>query len=137
MDCLANQMNAYVWWYLRMPGCNLITSSGAIRNKGYIMAQVLEVHPGRESPSGHCGPTNHRPVSNVQAFSGTNNVIVALESEHLGQVIPAPSQSRVETSRVSTSTRLPTPRAQTDDGPVTVTNNSFTVSLDAQSVTTS
>jgi len=22
MDCLANQMNAYVWWYLRMPGCN-------------------------------------------------------------------------------------------------------------------
>jgi len=39
LDCMYNNFNAYIWWYLVNPGCNLISSTGTIHNKGYVMAQ--------------------------------------------------------------------------------------------------
>jgi glucuronoarabinoxylan endo-1,4-beta-xylanase len=132
MDCLANQMNAYVWWYLRMPGCNLITSSGAILNKGYVMAQFSKyIRPGS-----HRVTATYQPQTNVnvQAFSGTNNVIVALNrnTSAKSQTFTISSGTFTNVHRYTTSNS----KKLSDDGAVTVTNNSFTVSLDAQSVTT-
>jgi glucuronoarabinoxylan endo-1,4-beta-xylanase len=132
MDCLANQMNAYVWWYLRMPGCNLITSSGAILNKGYIMAQFSKyIRPGS-----HRVTATYQPQSsvNVQAFSGTNNVIVALNrnTSAKSQTFTISSGNFTNVHRYTTSNT----KKLSDDGTVAVTNNSFTVSLDAQSMTT-
>ena len=132
MDCLANQMNAYIWWYLRMPGCNLITSSGAILNKGYIMAQFSKyIRPGSYRVTATYQPQTN---VNVQAFSGTNNVIVALNrnTSAKSQTFTISSGSFTNVHRYTTSNT----KKLSDDGAVTVTNNSFTVSLDAQSVTT-
>ena len=76
MDCMNSQMNGYVWWYLRVPNCNLITSSGTITNKGYVMGQFSKyVRPGSYRAS---APYQPQTSVNVQAYSGTNNVIVVL-----------------------------------------------------------
>jgi glucuronoarabinoxylan endo-1,4-beta-xylanase len=132
MDCLNSQMNGYVWWYLRTPNCNLVTSSGGITNKGYVMGQFSKfVRPGS-----HRVNVAYQPQTNVnvQAFSGTKNVIVALNrgSSAVKQTFTITAGSFANLHRYTTSSG----KKLADDGPVTVTNNSFTASLDAQSVST-
>ena len=132
MDCFNNQMNAYVWWYLATPNCNLTTSSGALTNKGYVMGQFSKyIRPGAHRVSATYQPQNN---VNVQAFAGAPNVIVALN-----QSTSAVSQTFAITGGGFTSLHKYTTsnsKKLSDDGAVTVTNNSFTASLDAQSVTT-
>jgi glucuronoarabinoxylan endo-1,4-beta-xylanase len=33
IDCMYNNMSAYIWWYLRQPDCNLINTGGSLRKK--------------------------------------------------------------------------------------------------------
>ncbi len=132
MDCMNSQMNAYVWWYLRVPNCNLITSSGGITNKGYIMGQFSKfVRPGS-----HQTTAPYQPQTNVsvQAYAGTKNVIIALNRNTSAKTqdftVTNGTFANVHRYTTSSSKKL------ADDGPVTVTNGSFTASLDPQSVTT-
>jgi O-glycosyl hydrolase len=132
MDCFNNQMNAYVWWYLVTANCNLLTSSGGITNKGYVMGQFSKyIRPGS-----HRVTTTFQPQSNVnvQAFAGSSNVIVALNQNTSAKSqtfsMSGPVIASVHRYTTSGSKKL------SDDGAVAVTNNSFTVSLDPQSVTT-
>jgi glucuronoarabinoxylan endo-1,4-beta-xylanase len=132
MDCLNNGMNAYIWWYLRMPNCNLVNSDGTIQNKGYIMGQFSKyVRPGYVRVS-----ATYQPQSGVSivAFKGTKNVIIALNQN---------TSAKSQTFNLSNGTFANAHRYTTsdskkikDDGTVAVANNSFTVSLDAQSLTT-
>ncbi len=132
MDCMNSQMNGYVWWYLRVPNCNLITSSGTITNKGYVMGQFSKyVRPGSHRVS---APYQPQTSVSVQAYAGTNNVIVVLN-----QATSAKTQNFTVTSGTFTNAhRYTTSNSKklADDGAVTVTNGSFTASLDPQSVTT-
>jgi len=132
MDCFNNQMNAYVWWYLVTPNCNLIASSGTLTNKGYVMGQFSKyIRPGAHRVSATYQPQTN---VNVQAFAGTQNVIVALNRS-----TSAVSQTFAITGGTLTSLHKYTTSGSkklSDGGAVTVTNNAFTVSLDAQSVTT-
>lgn len=132
LDCFNNQMNAYIWWYLRMPSCNLITSSGAITNKGYVMAQFSKfIRPGA-----HRVTATYQPQTNVnvQAFTGTKNVIVALNrgTSAATQTFTITSGAFANAHRYTTSSS----KKLADAGAVTITNGSFTATLDAQSVTT-
>lgn len=132
MDCFDNQMNAYVWWYLLTPDCNLVNSSGALLNKGYIMAQFSKyIRPGANRVQAIYQPQSN---VNVQGFAGTNNVIVALN-----QNTSATQQSfTIAGATIASFHRYTTSSSKklSDDGTVTVTNNTFTISLDPQSVTT-
>lgn len=132
MDCMENQMNAYVWWYLVTPDCNLLTSSGGIRNKGYVMAQFSKyVRPGSRRVSATYQP---QTSVNVQAFAGTSNVIIALNQNSSAKsqtfTISGANVTSLHQYTTSESKKL------SDDGTVPVSNNSFTVSLDPKSVTT-
>ena len=132
MDCMNSQMNGYVWWYLRVPNCNLITSSGTITNKGYVMGQFSKyVRPGSHRVSASYQPQTN---VNVQAYAGTNNVIIVLNRD-----TSAKTQNFTITSGTFTNAHKYTTsnsKKLADDGPVTVTSGSFTASLDPQSVTT-
>ena len=87
-------------------------------------------------PGSHRVTATYQPQAsvNVQAFSGTNNVIVALNrnTSAKSQTFTISSGNFTNVHRYTTSNT----KKLSDDGSVTVTNNSFTVSLDAQSVTT-
>ena len=46
-ECMYFNMNAYIWWYLRQPGCNLMDAGGKLKKKGYTMGQFSKfVRPG-------------------------------------------------------------------------------------------
>ena len=132
MDCFNNQMNAYVWWYLVTPNCNLTTSNGTLTNKGYVMGQFAKyIRPGSHRVSASYQPQNN---VNVQAFAGTPNVIIALNrsTSAVSQTFALTGASFTSLHKYTTSNS----KKLSDGGAVTVTNNSFTASLDAQSVTT-
>jgi len=132
MDCMNSQMNAYVWWYLRVPNCNLITSSGTLTNKGAIMGQFSKfVRPGAQRAT-----APYQPQSNVyvQAYAGTKNVIIPLNRNTTAQTqdftISSGTFANAHKYTTSNSKKL------ADDGPIAVNNGAFTASLDPQSVTT-
>lgn len=132
MDCMNAQMNGYVWWYLRTPNCNLVTSSGGITNKGYVMGQFSKfVRPGAFRVN-----TTYQIQNNVsvQAFAGEKNVIIALNrgTSSVTQTFTIVSGSFANVKRTTTSNA----KKLADDGTVTLTNSSFTATLDPQSITT-
>jgi glucuronoarabinoxylan endo-1,4-beta-xylanase len=132
MDCMNSQMNAYIWWYLRVPNCNLITASGGITNKGYVMGQFSKyVRPGSHRASAPYQPQSN---VNVQAYAGAKNVIVALNRNTSAktQDFTIVSGSFANAHKYTTSNT----KKLADDGPVIVTNGTFTATLDPQSVTT-
>ena len=132
MDCFNNQMNAYDWWYLVTPNCNLTTSSGTLTNKGYVMGQFSKyIRPGAHRVSATYQPQNN---VNVQAFAGTPNVIVVLNrgTSAVSQAFAITGGTLTSLHKYTTSNS----KKLSDDGAVTVAGNSFTASLDAQSVTT-
>jgi len=132
MDCLNNQMNAYVWWYLTSPNCNLVNTNGSIQLKGYVMGQFSKyVRPGS-----HRVTATYSPQSGVtvMAFTGSQNVIIAINQN---------TSSKSQTFSVSNGTFANPKRYTTssskklaDAGSTSVANGSFTATLDAQSITT-
>ncbi len=132
MDCFNNQMNAYVWWYLVLPDCNLVNSSGVLTNKGYVMGQFSKyIRPGA-----HRATATYQPQANVnvQTFAGATNVIGVLScgmlAVSLDFTLTSGSFANVHKYTTSNAKRL------SDNGAVTVVNGSFAASFDAQSVTT-
>jgi glucuronoarabinoxylan endo-1,4-beta-xylanase len=132
MECMNAQMNGYVWWYLRTPNCNLVTSSGGITNKGYVMGQFSKyVRPGSFRVNTTYQIQNN---VNVQAYAGEKNVIIALNrgTSSVTQTFTVVSGSFANVKRTTTSNS----KKLADDGAVTLTNSSFTSTLDPQSITT-
>jgi glucuronoarabinoxylan endo-1,4-beta-xylanase len=132
MDCLNNQMNAYVWWYLRTPNCNLINDDASIQLKGYVMGQFSKyVRPGS-----HRVTATYAPQSDVtvMAFSGTKNVIIALNqgTSTKTQTFNVGQGDFTNPKRYTTSSS----KKLADAGSTTVSNGTFTATLDAQSITT-
>jgi glucuronoarabinoxylan endo-1,4-beta-xylanase len=132
MNCMNNMMNAYVWWYLVTPSCNLMDANGNLQLKAYVMGQFSKyIRPGFHRVS-----ATFNPQSNVTvvAFTGTKSVIVALNQN---------TSSKSQTFTISNGTFANTVRYTTSsskklssDGSVAVSNGSFTATLDAQSITT-
>ena len=132
LDCMYYSMNGYVWWYYRTTQCNLINNSGVINHKGYVMAQFSKfVRPGFRRVE-----ATYNPKTGVYAvaFKGAQNVVVAINTG-----TSAASQTFEYAGATVTSVRKITSSSSknlVEDNTVTVSNNSFTTSLDAQSVNT-
>lgn len=132
MDCLNNKMNAYIWWYLRTPNCNLINENGTLKLKGYVMGQFSKyVRPGSHRVTATFTP---QTGVTVVAFTGTKNVIIAINQNNSSksQTFSVSNGNFVNPKRYTTSNT----KRLADDGTVTVTNKSFTATLDAQSIST-
>jgi hypothetical protein len=127
-----NNMSAYVWWYLRMPGCNIINYDGSILKKGYTIAQFSKfVRPGY-----HRVDATYEPQTGVYvvAFNGAQTVIVAVNQNTASKSQPFTFQNGTVTTAVKYTTS--SAKSINNDGNVAVSGNSFTATLDAQSITT-
>jgi glucuronoarabinoxylan endo-1,4-beta-xylanase len=130
--CLVNNMNAYIWWYLRQPGCNLITSKGKILKKGYVMAQFSKfIRPGYYRVE-----TTNNPQPDVYtcAFSGDKKVIIAINKSTLSknQQFDLQNDSVIWVSKYTTSET----KSLSNEGTIDVTDGSFSTVLDPGSITT-
>jgi glucuronoarabinoxylan endo-1,4-beta-xylanase len=132
LDCMYNDMSAYVWWYLRMPGCNIINSDGSILKKGYTIAQFSKfVRPGY-----HRVDATYQPQTNVSvvAFTGAQTVIVAVNqnTSSKSQTFTFQNGTVASVAKYTTSSS----KNLSSDGNTAISSNSFTSTLDAQSITT-
>lgn len=132
MDCFNNGMNAYIWWYLRMPDCNLINSDGSVKLKGHVMGQLSKfVRPGY-----HRATATYAPQTGVtlQAFAGDRNVIVVINqaTTSKSQVIRVSGGNFSGYRRYTTSST----KRIVDVGAQEVPGGQFTIELEPQSITT-
>jgi hypothetical protein len=131
--CMYNNMNAYVWWYLRQPGCNLIEAGGKLKKKGCTMGQFSKfVRPGYSRIE-----ATYQPISGVYmvAFKGKDHNVVVVVNQNKNNV----SQSfSFKNDTVFSVKKYVTSESKNinDEGTLTCVGNSFTDNLDAQSITT-
>lgn len=132
-DCMYNNMNAYVWWYLRQPGCNLIEAGGKLKKKGFTMGQYSKfVRPGYNRVD-----ATYQPKTKVYlvAFKGKNqNVVVVINQNKnaVSQAFSFKNDTVLSVKKYVTSDS----KNISDEGTLACVGNSFTDNLDAQSITT-
>jgi len=133
LDCLYGNMNAYIWWYLRTPGCNLINTNGTLKLKGYTMGQFSKfIRPGYYRVNATYQPN---PSIYMVAFKGPDQdivVVVNMNRTVKTQVFNFLNENIVNATKFVTSAT----KRITYDGTITASNNSFSDNLDARSVTT-
>ena len=123
-----NYDNAYVWWWVKNPDCNIITNTG-INKRGYVMGQFAKfVRPGYYRVDVTGG-------TNISAYtSGSKAVIVAVNSGTSSLT----QKFTFQNGTVSSVTPYVT--SGTKDmlagNSVTVSGNSFSYTLEPKSVTT-
>lgn len=132
LDCMYNNMNAYIWWYLREPACNIINSDGSINKKGYTLAQFSKfVRPGYYRVE-----ATYQPQSGifVVGFKGSEKVIVAINenSTRKIQTFAFINDTVSNVRKYATSSS----KSTMDEGIIACSSSSFTDTLDAQSITT-
>jgi glucuronoarabinoxylan endo-1,4-beta-xylanase len=133
MDCLNNlDFNAYVWWWMTYNSNDGICTGSTPNHRGWVLAQFSKwVRPGYYRVD-----ATYNPQSGVYvvAFKGDQYVIVAMNNSSSSQSVTfACSNAALTSVNKYTSSQS---KNGTNDGSITVTNNSFTTSLDAQSVAT-
>jgi glucuronoarabinoxylan endo-1,4-beta-xylanase len=132
IDCMYYNMNAFIWWYLRQPDCNLINRGGSLKKKGYFMAHFSKfIRPGY-----HRIDATYRPQSGVYlvAFKGEETVIVVINTTTTSkdQTFTISNDSIEYVRRYTTSET----KNLSFDGIIDLTDNSFTVTLEGKSITT-
>ncbi len=132
-DCFYYSQNAYVWWWLRQPGCNLMEKGGKLKRKGYTMGQFSKfVRPGYYRVD-----ATYQPKTKVYlvAFKGNDQNVVVVINQNKNTV----SQSfGFKNDTVFSVKKYVTSGSKNirDEGTITCSKNSFTDNLDAQSITT-
>jgi glucuronoarabinoxylan endo-1,4-beta-xylanase len=132
LDCMNCNMSAYIWWYLRQPECNLITSEGEILEKGYIMAHFSKfIRPGYYKVKATWNPQSGIYVC---AFTGEKSVIVVLNNK----TVSISQQFEFQNNTTSKLIKYTTSNTKTlsNDGTIDVSGGSFSTELDPQSLTT-
>ncbi len=134
-DAMNNQFSAYFWWWIMPNDPASFINGTSVDYRGYVMGQFAHwVRPGKNK----CSAT-YNPQSNIFVTAYHNNgiVIVALNTggSAVNQTFTIQNASGV-TSMTPIQTGGPSNRHLTQLSSVSVTNNTFTYSLPAQSVTT-
>jgi glucuronoarabinoxylan endo-1,4-beta-xylanase len=132
-DCMNSNMNAYIWWYLRQPSCNLINSGGnSIKKKGYVMAQFSKfVRPGYHRTDAAYAANKG---INITAYKGDKQVIVAINQSTKVKTVQfeITGDSTLYFQQYTTSSTKSLKKEST----VEVKDHIVTVDLEPQSVTT-
>jgi len=123
-----NQCNAYIWWYVKTPSCNLITDSG-INPRGYVMGQFAKfIRPGsvRVDVDGS---------STAAAFkNGSTVIIVDVNSSKRSADHTFEIRGETVTSMAPYVTDAEHNMAELE--PIPVSGGSFSATVSANSVTT-
>ena len=132
IDCMYRNMNAFIWWYLRQPDCNLINRGGAFKKKGYVMAHFSKfIRPGY-----HRIDATYRPQTGVYlvAFKGDETVIVVINinSSSKDQTFTFSNDSVAHVKRYTTSET----KNLSYDGIIDLADSSFAATLEGKSITT-
>jgi glucuronoarabinoxylan endo-1,4-beta-xylanase len=135
-DCMNCDFSAYVWWWMtydsRSGGKEALWVNDAPNHRAWVLAQFSKwVRPGFYRVD-----ATYTPQSGVYvtAFKGNQYVIVALNNSTSAQSVTF-SCSNGSFSSVEKYTSSQS-KSGASGGSIAVSNNSFSVSLDAQSVTT-
>ena len=132
LDCMYNNMNAYVYWWMTASGNGLISAAGTPNKYGWVIAMFSKwVRPGFYRVD-----ATYNPQSGVYvvAFKGAQNVVVAVNTS-TSSVTQSFAFSGATVTSVQKYTASQTKNAASD-GTISATGNSFSATLDAQSVTT-
>ncbi len=132
-ECMSLNMSAYVWWWLRQPSCNIITTGGSsILKKGYTMAHFSKfIRPGyfRSDVS-----YNQYMGMNITAYAGEKQVIVIVnrntKSKTIQFELTGDSLAYYQKYVTSATKNL------SKEGTVNVLNHLVSVELEPQSITT-
>jgi glucuronoarabinoxylan endo-1,4-beta-xylanase len=135
-DCMNNDFSAYVWWWMtydsRSGGKQALWANDAPNHRAWVLAQFSKwVRPGYVRVD-----VTYSPQSGmyVVAFKGDSNVVVAMNNSNSSQSITF-SYTGANVTSVTKYTSSQT-KSGKNEGVIAATNNSFTTTLDAQSVNT-
>ncbi len=135
-DCMNNDFSAYVWWWMtydsRSGGKEALWVNDAPNHRAWVLAQFSKwVRPGYYRVDATYSPQNG---VNVVAFRGDSNVVVAMNSNSSQQSVTFNyTDATVTTVRKYTSSQSKNGKKE---GEIEVSDNSFTTTLDPQSVST-
>jgi glucuronoarabinoxylan endo-1,4-beta-xylanase len=125
------QFNVYTWWYIKRSYGPI--NNGAVTKRGWCMAHWSKfVRPGYYRVDATKSPTSG---VNVSAFKGSSDVVVVMVNTNTSSKSLTVS---VNGSSISSYDKFTTSGSKSlaNDGKVSASNGSLSVSLDAQSVTT-
>ncbi len=134
-DCMNHHFSAYIWWWVNDNdlNVNLVTNSGYINKNGYTMGQFAKwVRPGKQRIGCDYNPS---PNVYVTAYRGGGLVIVAVNmgNSSVNQTFNVSNVTGVSSLNVH---RTSGNENMSSKGNIALSNNTFTYSLPAKSVTT-
>jgi len=136
MDCLNNlDFNAYVWWWMTYNSNDGICTGSTPNHRGWVLGQFSKwVRPGYVRVDATYSPQSG---VNVVAFKGAGmNVIVAMNNSSSSQSVTFSISNTTATMASVTKYTSSQSKSGANDGAMTVSDNSFTATLDAQCVST-
>jgi glucuronoarabinoxylan endo-1,4-beta-xylanase len=128
------EFNVYTWWYIRR-SYGMLKENGQISKRGHCMSQFTKfVRPGAHRVDATKSPTTG---VNVSAYKSKNNdslIIVAVNTTTSSKTVnfTIAGGSAASLAKYTTSGS----KSLAQDGSATVSNGSFSGTLDAQSVST-
>ena len=131
------QFNLYTWWYI-VRSYGLISTNGAVSKRGWCMAHFSKfIRPGFYRVDATAAPASGVFLS---AYKGASDVVVVIVNTNTSSASLNVSinGSAVSGSAVSSFDRFTTSGSKSfaNDGKVTASNGSLSLTLDSQSVTT-
>lgn len=131
-DCMVASFNAYLWWYIRLFNGPII-ESGNISKRGYVMSHYAKfVRPGFIRVDATASPAANIHVTAYK--NDTNVVIVAINRNSTSSTL----EFILQNDTVTNFTKYTTSSSKNiiNDGTISVSEGSFSSTLDAQSITT-
>lgn len=126
------QFNAYVWWYI-VRSYGPIKAPGTVSKRGWCMAQFSKfVRPGFHRVDATASPMSGVFLSAYASASDVVVVIVNTNASAASLSVSVGGSSIASYDRFTTSSS----KSLSNDGAVTASNGSLSLSLDPQSVTT-
>jgi glucuronoarabinoxylan endo-1,4-beta-xylanase len=128
-----NFANAYVWWWVREPSCNIIDAGGSpIHVRGYVMGQYAKfVRPG----SVRVDATGGGSGMSISAFVNAGKLVIVAVNGGNGSVTQAFTINNGTATSMTPYTTSAT-KSMLAGSAVNVVNGQFSATLEKKSVTT-
>ncbi|HEX3046499.1 MAG TPA: cellulose binding domain-containing protein, partial [Bacillota bacterium] len=126
------EFNAYVWWYIRR-SYGMITESGTVSKRGWCMAQFSKfIRPGYVRVDATKNPQSNVYVS---AYKNNQNVVVVVVNRNTSSQSLTLSMSGATVGSLTKYTTSGS-KSVNNDGTISGSGGSFSVTVDASSATT-
>jgi glucuronoarabinoxylan endo-1,4-beta-xylanase len=132
-----NQFSAYVWWWVydSDTNCNLVDDNGNIHKNGYAIGQFAKwIRPGSTRVTADFNPQSNVNVTAYNAYANGGVVIVAVNANNSS--VSQPFTIHNGNATLLEGYQTSTNDSMTDIGSFTISGDSFTANLPAQSITT-